>query len=156
MARSHQGWGHPNLQNLYNLKDKIFMVDETEVLKVLEKKTFELVVEEGTPRLTATMIYSDPDGILGAQIHRVNDLDLVVYDPDGQAYFGNNGLYENNYSLKGGAPDSINTVENVILENPAPGTWRVEVIATEINQDGHLESEEIDADFALVVSGVVR
>ena len=31
--------------------------------------------------------------------------------------------------------------------------WTVEVIASEINEDSHVETPEVDADFALVVSG---
>ena len=42
----------------------------------------------------------------------------------------------------------------MFVQNPAGGLWVVEVIADEINQDSHVESPEMDADFALVVSGV--
>ena len=36
------------------------------------------------------------------------------------------------------------------------GTWKVRVIAKEVNQDGHIETEETDSDFALVVSGLKK
>ena len=48
----------------------------------------------------------------------------------------------------------IDTVENVFVQNPEPGDWVIEIHADEINQDGHVETPEIDADYALVVSGV--
>ena len=42
----------------------------------------------------------------------------------------------------------------VFVQNPDPGLWLVEVIASEVNEDSHIETPEVDADFALVVSGV--
>ncbi len=154
LTRVHQGWGHPNLQGLYDSKDKMLIVDEDDLLKALEKKIYEVEILAETPQLAATLVYTDPDGMLGAEIHRVNDLDLIVRDPSGQIYFGNNGLYASNFSQPGGAPDSVNTVENVIIQNPVPGTWEIEVVAAEVNQDGHLETPEVDADFSLVISGI--
>ena len=44
------------------------------------------------------------------------------------------------------------TVENVLVQAPAAGTWTVEVIATAVNVDGHVETAATDADYALVVS----
>ncbi len=154
LTRTHQGWGHPNLQNLYDLKDKMLLVNEDHILHAMESKTYTVRVEKDTPQLAVTMVYSDPDGMVGAEIHRVNDLTVIVKSPDGEIFYGNHGLYENNFNLAGGQPDMINTVENVFVENPSPGDWEVQVIATEVNQDGHLETEEFDADYALVVSGI--
>jgi hypothetical protein len=45
----------------------------------------------------------------------------------------------------------VDTVENVILDAPAAGTWTVEVIGSQINADGHVETAATDADYALVV-----
>ncbi|HZN37340.1 MAG TPA: fibronectin type III domain-containing protein, partial [Planctomycetota bacterium] len=59
-----------------------------------------------------------------------------------------------NYSTAGGAPNTIDTVENVFVQNPAAGTWTVQIIAAEINQDSHVETPGVDCDYALVVSGV--
>ncbi|HZN37341.1 MAG TPA: fibronectin type III domain-containing protein, partial [Planctomycetota bacterium] len=59
-----------------------------------------------------------------------------------------------NYSTAGGAPNTIDTVENVFVQNPAAGTWTVQIIAAEINQDSHVETPAVDCDYALVVSGV--
>ncbi|MBM7856668.1 hypothetical protein [Lentzea nigeriaca] len=43
-------------------------------------------------------------------------------------------------------------MENVFVRAPAAGTWTVEVVATEVNVDGHVETAATDADYALVVS----
>ena len=61
-------------------------------------------------------------------------------------------MKEGQESKSGGAPDVIDTVERIILPDAEPGYWRVEVIASEINSDSHLESPELDASFSLVVS----
>ncbi len=154
LTRTHQGWGHPDLQTLYDRRHHMRVINEDDVLRPLDKKVYEFEVEESAPQLAATMVYTDPDGLVGAQIHRVNDLDLTVIAPDGRVFHGNNGLYESNFSVPGGTADTVNTVENVFIDQPMPGRWTVEVVAMEINQDGHLETEDVDADFALVVSGI--
>lgn len=156
MTRVHQGWGHPSLDNLYRLRDQIFIIDEDQNLQAMESKSWDLEVAQGQPQLTVTLVYTDPAGMVGAQIHRVNDLDLIVTSPDGTQYFGNYGLSDQTESRPGGSKDSLNTVENVIVKSPTTGIWKVEVRASEVNQDGHVETPEIDADFALVASGVVR
>ena len=156
LTRTHQGWGHPNLQGLYDMRGKMLTIDETDVLPALGNTTYTVEVTKDEPQFVATMVYSDPVGVLGADIHRVNNLDLVVTAPDGTAYYGNNGLYVSNFSIAGGESDKINTVENVIIKDPRPGTWTVTVVATEVNQDGHVETEEMDVDYSLVVSGIER
>ena len=101
------------------------------------------------------MTYADPAGVPNSSQHRINDLTLRVISPSQAVYWGNNGLLGGNWSTPGGWTNTIDTVENVFIENPEAGTWIVEVHADEINQDGHVETPDVDADFALVVSGVV-
>jgi hypothetical protein len=61
-----------------------------------------------------------------------------------------------NYSTEGGQADLNDTVENVFIKSPAAGNWKVEVTATEVNADGHIETSDLDADYALVVTGIQR
>ncbi len=153
-TRTHQGWGMPNVQNLYDLSTQIFYVDESDVLQQLQSTTYTLEVLDGTPALKATMVYKDPRGNPASTLARINDLDLQVTSPSGIVYWGNNGLREGMWSTEGGDPDDLDTIENVFVQNPEAGLWSVTVIATEINQDSHPATPEIDADYALVVSGV--
>jgi hypothetical protein len=83
-------------------------------------------------------------------------LDLQVIAPNGTIYWGNNGLLTGVWSTPGGEPNSLDTVENVFVQNPEPGDWRVNVRAAELNEDTHVETPEIDADYALVVTGARR
>ncbi|MFW5653042.1 MAG: bifunctional hydroxymethylpyrimidine kinase/phosphomethylpyrimidine kinase, partial [Planctomycetota bacterium] len=100
----------------------------------------------------ATLVYADPMGVPNSSVHRINDLTLKVTDPQGIVYWGNNGLSEGNWSVAGGSPNDRDTVENVFVQNPSPGSWTIEVIADEINEDSHPETSALDADYALVVS----
>jgi len=152
LARTHQGWGFPDLRNLYDLRDDFFIIDESDVIAPLETKVYRLDVAPGAGEFRATMVYLDPPGTPGATQARVNDLSLRVTSPDGQSFWGNNGLLNNNFSTTGGVSNDLDTVENVWVQNPVAGVWTVEVIADEINQDGHVETGALDADFALVVS----
>ncbi len=86
-------------------------------------------------------------------MHRINDLTLRVSAPDGTQYWGNNGLGDGNVSVSGGNSNTKDVVENVLIPNPMAGNWTVEIIADEINGDGHVETSGNDADFALVVRG---
>jgi hypothetical protein len=155
LTRMHQGWGTPNVANLYNTRDSILVVDEADVLSNLTSTVYELEVAPDTPRLRATLVYADPPGTTSSTQHRINDLTLRVVSPSQVVYYGNNGLLAGNESTPGGQPNTIDTVENVWLTDPEPGTWAIEVRADEINEDAHLETPEMDADYALVVSGVV-
>lgn len=169
-TRMHQGWGMPSVKNLYDLRDQFFIVDETDVLEPLEIATYAVQVAEGTPALKITMVYLDPAGNPATPSqHRVNDLSLrvtsptVVPPPPGSdpgaepalaVYAGNNGLLTGVWSATGNFLDHKNTEECVFIQNPAAGAWKIEVIAEEIIQDSHVETPQIDADYALVVSGV--
>jgi hypothetical protein len=157
LTRTHQGWGAADLRALYDLRNKLFVVDETDVLTNLQTKTYKLYVPAGEPAFKATMIYTDPPGTTSSTLHRINDLTLKVTSPGGTVYYGNNGLLANMWSTSGGAPNTIDTVENVFVQNPQAGTWTVEVRGDQIVQDARLEtSSVIDADYALVVSGVAH
>lgn len=154
MNRHHQGWGRVDLKKLYDQREKFFIVNESDVLTPLETTQHQVTVAQGEPELRITMVYADPPGTPAATRARVNDLTLRVLSPSGVEYFGNNGLRQTNVSTPGGAPDTIDTVENVFLVAPEAGTWTIEIRADEIITDGHKETPALDADYALVVSGV--
>ncbi|MHC4428522.1 MAG: S8 family serine peptidase, partial [Planctomycetota bacterium] len=154
LTRTHQGWGFADVANLFNRRNEMLIVDETDLLTPLEVVAYNVEVTGGTPEARFTLVYADPPGTPGTTRHRINDLTLRVTSPGGTVYYGNNGLLAGNWSTAGGAPNVVDTVENVFVENPPVGTWTVEVEASEINQDGHVETGTLDADFALVVSGI--
>ena len=154
LTRVHQGWGRPDVAHIYDRRDRVFWVNETDVLTNLQTTSYILTVPAGETEFHATMVYRDPPGTPNAAVHRINDLTLKVTDPMGTVYWGNNGLLLGTTSTPGGSANMLDPVENVIVTNPLPGSWTVEVIAADVNQDGHPATPAVDAVYALVVSGV--
>jgi hypothetical protein len=154
LTRVRQGWGAPNVLNVLDRAALTRIIDESSVLGELEFDAYAATVAPGQPALKVTMVYADRAAVPSAMIHRVNDVTLRVVAPDGTEYWGNNGLLDSPWSAAGGAPDALNTVENVFVENPDAGDWLIEVHAVEINMDVHSETPEDDQDYALVVYGV--
>lgn len=154
LTRTHQGWGRVSLRNIHDARTKMFWVNESEVLEPLETVEYPLLVVGGEPSLKATLCYADPPGNPSVQSqHRVNDLDLTLIAPDGTTYLGNVGLAAGMWSTAGGTRDSKNTVECIFVQNPQLGEWTLRVTATEVNQDSHVETLALDADFGLAVLG---
>jgi uncharacterized repeat protein (TIGR01451 family) len=79
------------------------------------------VVADDQP-LRVMLTWTDPPASLSASIQLVNDLDLIVIGPDGQAYYGNN--------IASG--DRINNVEGVIVSKPPVGRYEIQVQAFNI------------------------
>lgn len=151
LNRYVQGWGVPNVKNLYDLaKNNNWMfpliVDGSDHLKPLEKKHYLIDVNSGS-FLKVTMAYMDPPEAISDV--PINDLDLELVSPSGIIYRGNNGLVAGNWSTSGGQPDEINTVENVFIQNPEIGQWKISVTASRIYSVNQLQT---DASYGLVAS----
>lgn len=155
LTRTHQGWGRADVRSMYDLRNNLFVVNESSRLQAFQKSTYRVYVPAGQPAFRSTMIFTDPPGTTSASQHRINDLTLKVTSPSGTFYYGNNGLLAGNWSTSGGAPNTIDVVENVFVQNPEAGVWIVEVSADQINQDAELSTPAMDADFALVCSNVI-
>jgi hypothetical protein len=153
LTRVRQGWGLVDVKNAYDRRLKTFVVDQTDLLSNLQSKTYNFTVAPATPELRATLCYLDPAGAPSASQHRKNDLSLKVTAPAGTIYFGNNGLTAGLWSTAGGIANVKDTVENVFLQNPAAGSWTVEVIGSDINSDAAPNDPGVNARFALVVTG---
>jgi hypothetical protein len=155
LTRFRQGWGMVDIGYLYDMKDNMSIINENVVLENLEMANFELTVNPGEDKLKVTMVYTDLPGNVGSGKHRINDITLSLTSPSGDRYWGNNGLEDDRWSTPGGDANDIDTVENVFIENPEDGIWTIEIWASEIVADAHLETPEVDADFALVTLGGV-
>ncbi len=152
LDRCKQGWGMPDLVKLYEARDRMLIVNETDLIAPFEVREYAFTVGPDDTELRVTMVYADPRGNVGAGHHRINDLSLRAVSPTGVVYWGNQGLGNGNVSLPGGASNTIDTVENVFLDDPERGSWSITVLADEIHEDGHPETPELDADFALVAA----
>ena len=155
-TRTHQGWGRADVERLYEDRGTIYVHDETQPLQELESVTFIAEVPVGEDELRVTLVYLDLPGTTSAAQHRINDLSLRATSPSGSTvYWGNEGLKLGNWSTPGGVSDTRDVVENVFLQNPEPGFWTIEVLADELNGDSHVETPQLDADFALVINGTI-
>lgn len=156
ITRFRQGWGRPDMRTLWNNTDTMFWVNETDVLQNLQSQSYTLPLGSDATEFRATLVYIDRAGTTSSTLHRINDLSMRVTDPGGTQYWGNNGLTTGSYnwSSSGGSSNTIDVVENVFVQNPQPGNWTIEVFADEVNQDTHSETGAVDADYALVVTGV--
>jgi hypothetical protein len=156
LTRTHQGWGLPDVMNIYDRRDHFTIVNEAVLIEPFESAAFTRTINPILPfnnELRVTMVYTDRAGIPGAGVHRVNDLSLKVTSPSQVVYWGNNGLLTGNVSTPGGTSNTIDTVENVFILGPEAGIWTFEVVGDEIVQDGHPQTGAIDANFALVIYG---
>jgi hypothetical protein len=153
MFRDRQGWGMADLGKLYENREKITIIDETDLIEPLGVNAYISNVPVDEPELAVTMIYLDPAGNPASNIHRINDLTLKVTSPSGVVYWGNNGLRQTNWSSAGGSANDRDTVENVFIQNPEPGPWSIEVMADILVADSHVETPALDADYALIVRG---
>ncbi|MCH8236467.1 MAG: S8 family serine peptidase, partial [Chloroflexi bacterium] len=153
LTRFVQGWGMPNLQTLYDARDKTYYADEPFILRQGQSKSHTINVAAGEPQLNVTMAYLDPMGTTSAATHRINDVSLRVTSPGGTVYWGNNGLTTGNASTSGGSSNTKDTVENVFIANPDAGKWTVEILGDVVVQDAHVETAATDVDYALWVTG---
>jgi hypothetical protein len=157
ITRNVQGWGVVNLTSLYNARQKMLTVNETDTLTNLQTNTYKVQVAAGEPAFRATMSYLDPQGTVAAAQARKNNLSLKVTGPTGTIWWGNSGMATSNWTASGGTENSVDTVENVYIQTPAAGTYTVEVIGSDINTDARVETPGVtDADYALVVSGITN
>jgi hypothetical protein len=166
MYRAYVGWGMTDVARLYDIRAHTVIVNQTDVITNGQTQTYHLTVLPGEPEFRVTMVYNDPMGNPAAAQDRINDLTLKVTSPSSVVYWGNNGmvataisgagqLVGSQYTAPGGAANTVDTVENVFIQNPETGSWTVEVIGTQIVQDAHLGTPAVDADFGLVACGAI-
>jgi uncharacterized membrane protein len=148
-----QGWGRVNLVGslIETETYRIYRDDQTMDLDNApgsSQMTNWFMVHDNTP-FKVSLVWTDPGGTTSASKHLINDLDLVLTDPDGVTYYGNE--FENSKSKPAGnesVPDRVNNVEGIYLESPKQGIWTIYVRAYNVPQGTQ--------DFALVISGNIE
>jgi hypothetical protein len=153
-SRYNYGWGFPQLNTIYDERDRLLLLNEDDTLQQGETRSY-FVWAPGGKTLRATMVFSDPQGSAGVNPNRINDLNLKVTNPAGTYWWGNNGLLGTSlYSTSGGVANTLDTVENVFVQNAPMGWYRIDVSASLVAMDAHKETPALDADFALSVNGI--
>ena len=158
-TRLEQGWGLPNLQDLYDNRDQILAIDELDVLTQGQSAIYAGVGcararPSSAPRCTTP---SRRRCRMPSRLATTASTS-TSYDFDGNVWRGNEGgiltgLF-NSPTPNVPTNNDVDVHENVFLQNPAPGIYLVEVNAATITMDNHKETPEIDLDFGLAIRGV--
>jgi hypothetical protein len=123
-----QGWGRINLKDSISPDDKsLSFVDNLTGISTGENLTRTFRVQSSDEELRITLAWSDYPGSLFAGKQLINDLDLVLYAPNGSVYRGNDFTYPFSDTT-----DSLNPVEGISIPDPAIGWWRVVVEGSNI------------------------
>ena len=147
-----EGWGRVDLTPILEPGATVEYVDQTILLTNNQSYERRVVIGSGDTELKITLTYTDVPGFPAAIPALVNDLDLEVVDPNGTINRGNQ--FDNGDSVPNAAQaDHINNVEGILVWDPLPGEWIVRVRAGNVVEDARLETEDVDQDFALVISG---
>jgi hypothetical protein len=153
LRRLCQGWGRVLLDNaLYFTGQgrKLWVLDDQQGFATARDKarTFRFRVGKGAEPLKITLVWTDFPSTPAASLNLVNDLDLTVSGPKKKVWLGN--VFADGQSVSsasGGSPDRINNVEQVQLDNPAPGLYTVTIRPVNV--------PEGPQPFAIVVTGDV-
>ncbi|MFQ6087461.1 MAG: S8 family serine peptidase [Candidatus Methanofastidiosia archaeon] len=90
-----------------------------------EQKVYNLLVLKGEKELKATLVWDDEPATVNTTYTLVNNLDLALQDPLGNLHYPwvLDPLLPSNPARKG--IDDVNNVEQVLVENPTPGEWKI-------------------------------
>lgn len=135
----HEGWGRIDLVGATSLACQF--VDEGDALVTGGQVAYR-VAAGGAP-LKITLVWTDFPATTSASRALVNDLDLRVVGPTGEAFTGN--VFAGGWSVSGGSPDRLNNVENVYVAAPTAGDWTVAINGFNVPMGPQ--------PFALVVAG---
>lgn len=133
-----QGFGRVLLSNILPLAAagdtfRTQVVDGTAGLLTGQAETYTFHVAAGASTARFVLTWTDYPGTLGAAKALVNDLDLQVTAPNGTIYRGNRfGSFSLGESIPGGAFDTTNVEEAVLLKAPIAGDYKVQVIASNV------------------------
>lgn len=147
-----EGWGRVLLDDVLYFEgdDRNLCVHDLpndEGLSTGDEAGFDVEVVGAAEPLRVTLVWTDVPALEGTSFAPVNDLDLAVTAPDGQAYLGNVFDQTIGQSQTGGTADNLNNTEQVHLLTPPIGQYRISVVGTAVNQETQ--------GFALVITGAL-
>ena len=88
------------------------------------------VVADGQSELKLTLAWDDLAAVEGPGKKLLNDLDLVVIDPNGNEHFPwTLDPAQPELPATRTQPDRLNNLEQVVVDDPTPGEWIVKVRA---------------------------
>lgn len=123
---NHQGYGRVSLDAVLAPASpaKTLFRDDKTGLRTGQVRTATLKVKSNQAPLRVGLAYSDYPGDA-----LVNNLNLILIDPNGKRYAGNQAAASGVMTL-----DATNNVELIQVNQPAAGTWKVEIVASNVPQ----------------------
>jgi hypothetical protein len=127
------GYGSVRIQQTIDfMRTGNFLEDQT-----AQGETFSVLVlvNPGDPELKVTLAWDDVPGTPNVNPALVNDLDLRVFNPSSQQYYPwtLNPLSPSSAAVQTQA-DHLNNIEQVLVNSPTAGTWRIEVYGYSVPQ----------------------
>ena len=155
-----EGWGRIDLAALFDRTARRVTVDQSVRLdRVGQTHQLRIAPVDRRRPMKATLVWTDAPGTPQPPAARsaqdippalVNDLDLVLTGREG-TYRGN--VFVDGRSVVGGRRDRLNNVENVFVQRPTAGAYRLSVRAAALPGDGVPGvGNRNDQDFALVLT----
>ena len=123
---NQQGYGRVSLDAVLTPASpaKTLFRDDKTGLRTGQVRTIKLKVKSNQAPLRLVLAYSDYPGAA-----LVNNLNLILIDPNGKRYAGNQAAASGVMTL-----DATNNVEVIQVNQPAAGTWTVEVVGSNVPQ----------------------
>ncbi|TAH43234.1 MAG: T9SS type A sorting domain-containing protein [Bacteroidetes bacterium] len=158
------GWGRVNaFRALTTLQDSRYLLDS---VTQSTTRTHSIQVPANSKKLKCMLYWLDIEGDPLASIALVNDLDLIVKNPSNTSYepwiLDPTPVIANLTTNAVRGADHLNNMEQVTIDNPAPGTYSVEVtggIITSASQQYYiiweLESEDVKLTYPNGAEGFV-
>jgi hypothetical protein len=123
-----------------------------------EHRYHEFICQDEAEQLKITLTWADPAPAVGVSTAPImNDLDLRVLGPDATVYIGNDFDANGVSRPDSGVPanllsnfEALNNVEMVIVDNPKPGEWFIDVFAFQVLQGNPGQG------YALVVTATTK
>jgi len=97
---------------------------------------YDMLVPDGTPSVKLTLSWIDPPGSTTVTNAIVNNLNLRLVTPGGQdRYPYRLSAVDPTLLAVNDGPNQVDTVEQVVVDNPTPGLWSVRVTGTSVPVD---------------------
>ena len=117
-----------------------------------EEQIYSCTVPAEQPVFHVTVAWDDPAAVALAASTLVNDIDLTLESPS--------GVISNPWTLNPASPnlnavtgtDNVNNVEQVLVNTPEAGTWRIHINGTNLNQPAldPRQSYSLVSDFGFI------
>ncbi len=118
---NESGWGRLNMTNSLPGHHNIWFVDEPTGVNTSQNMTYTVYAGPNKP-IKVTLVWTDKEASLISPVNLVNDIDLIVTDPSGAVFNGNDWN-----APFGDTTDTINNVEQVRIQTPVSGAYTIKV-----------------------------